>query len=186
MAARSRTAPAPLRQRIKELRWVKPSELAPDPRNWRRHPPQQAQQLRQMLESVGIVDAAIARETENGLILVDGHLRRDLIGEKIPVLVVDLDEDEAGQVLATLDPLAGMAEADTGALEKLIEQANAPVDWDALFALGAPVDYDSLMPPAVAGAGGHDDGLEMITIAVPKQHAREILRRFEAIVAEYA
>jgi len=133
MTARSRKAPAPMRQRIKELRWVKPADLAPDPRNWRRHPPQQAHQLRQMLESVGIVDAAIARETENGLVLVDGHLRREVIEAEIPVLVVDLDEQEAGQVLATLDPLAGMATTDSDALQELIAQANAPVDWTALF-----------------------------------------------------
>lgn len=128
-----------MRQRIKELRWVKPADLAPDPRNWRRHPPQQVQQLRQMLESVGIVDAAIARETDDGLMLIDGHLRRDVIEAEIPVLVVDLDEEEAGQVLATLDPLAGMATTDSGALQELIAQASAPVDWDALF---PDVDFD--------------------------------------------
>src|SRR5690606_22501832 len=37
----------------------------------------------------------------------------------VPVLVLDVDEQEAGKLLATLDPLAGMAEADLEALKLL-------------------------------------------------------------------
>ena len=76
-----------------------------------------------MLERIGYVDAVIARETPDGLMLIDGHLRADLVPDaEIPVLVVDLDEAEAGEVLATLDPLVAMAETDTEALHKLVEE----------------------------------------------------------------
>ena len=123
-----------MRSRITELRQVKASELLPDPRNWRGHPERQREALRAMMDEVGIVDAVIARETDDGLMLIDGHLRADLDADTVlPVLVVDLDEDEAGQVLATLDPLAAMAEANSEALRNLVETTAIPIDWDVLM-----------------------------------------------------
>ena len=88
-----------------------------------------------MLERIGYVDAVIARETPDGLMLIDGHLRTDLTTDaEIPVLVVDLDEAEAGEVLATLDPLAAMAETDTKALQSLVSGLASQAD-EALSAL---------------------------------------------------
>ena len=75
-----------------------------------------------MLDRVGYVDAVIARETPGGLMLIDGHLRTGLTPDaEIPVLIVDLDESEAEEVLATLDPLAAMAEPDTERLKALVD-----------------------------------------------------------------
>ena len=120
--------------RIKELRFVKASELAPDPRNPRRHPAAQRAALQSMLVDVGRVDAVIARETLAGLVLIDGHLRADLDPDQmLPVLVTDLDEAEAGKVLATLDPLAAMADVDDEALARLIAASSPPVDLKAMF-----------------------------------------------------
>lgn len=109
-----------MKQRIKEFRWVKAKELRPDPRNWRVHPPEQREALRRVMESVGIAGMILARETDDGLVLVDGHLRADL-EQELPVAITDLDEDESGVVLSTFDPLASMAKTNTGALEELIE-----------------------------------------------------------------
>lgn len=87
-----------------------------------------------MLNTVGVVDAAIARETEDGrLVLVDGHLRREEISGSVPVLIVDLTENEAGQVLATLDPIAGMAQTDVDALAQLVADVEPPINWDTIF-----------------------------------------------------
>ena len=111
-----------IRDRIKELRRVKASELLPNPKNWRVHPTAQQEGLRTMLAKVGYADAVIARETSNGLMLVDGHLRAETTPDsEVPVLVTDLTEDEADEILATLDPLASLAETDVGALKTLIE-----------------------------------------------------------------
>ena len=123
-----------MNNRIKELRYVKASELAPDPRNPRRHPAAQRAALQAMLVDVGIADAVIARETLTGLVLIDGHLRADLDPDQIlPVLVTDLDEAEAGKVLATLDPLAAMADVASGALARLIADSAPPIDLAAMF-----------------------------------------------------
>ncbi len=113
--------------RIKELRRVKAAELLANPRNWRRHPQAQRRALRALLEHIGMADALLAREVSGGLELIDGHLRADLDPEAIlPVLVLDVTEAQAATLLATLDPLAGMALADPERLAALLAEAVVP------------------------------------------------------------
>lgn len=108
------------RDRIVELRRIPARELIPNPRNWRRHPKRQQAALRGLLEEVGYADALLARQTPAGLMLIDGHLRAETTPDQaVPVLVLDVTEDEANKLLATLDPLAGMAETDKLALKDL-------------------------------------------------------------------
>jgi hypothetical protein len=74
-----------------------------------------------ILAEVGYVDALMVRDTPDGLQIIDGHLRAEVTPDtEVPVLVVDLSEEEARKVLATFDPLAAMAEADKDALGKLL------------------------------------------------------------------
>ena len=111
-----------IKDRIKELRRVPASELIPHPMNWRQHPQAQTDALTGMLAEIGFADAVIARETSEGLQLIDGHLRQDIMGDQeIPVLIVDLTEDEANKMLITLDPLAGLAETNDDMLRSLME-----------------------------------------------------------------
>jgi len=80
-----------------------------------------------VLEEVGLADACLARETDEGLVLIDGHLRRELVRDAlVPVLVLDVTEEEAETLLATLDPLAGMAVADGETLRALLGSAVVP------------------------------------------------------------
>jgi DNA modification methylase len=113
-----------LKDRIKEFRRVPAHELQPNPKNWRTHPTAQQDALRGVLAEVGIAGAVLARETaEGGLMLIDGHLRTDVMhDQEIPVLVLDVDEAEADKLLATIDPLAAMAEADAGKLDELLRE----------------------------------------------------------------
>ncbi len=55
-----------LRDRIKELRRVRASELQPHPLNWRMHPPEQREALEAVLREIGFASALIARELPNG------------------------------------------------------------------------------------------------------------------------
>jgi hypothetical protein len=113
-----------LKDRIKEFRRVPAHELQPNPKNWRTHPTAQQDALRGVLAEVGIAGAVLARETaEGGLMLIDGHLRTDVMhDQEIPVLVLDVDEAEADKLLATIDPLAAMAEADASKLDELLRE----------------------------------------------------------------
>jgi len=101
-----------IRDRIKELRRVRAGDLVPHPENWRVHPSSQAAALRGVLNHVGYASALIARELPDGTLqLIDGHLRAEIAPDAIvPVLIVDLDDQEARYVLVTHDPLAAMAE----------------------------------------------------------------------------
>lgn len=110
------------KNRVKELRMVKGSELHPHPRNWRKHPENQLKALRGLLGEVGFAGAELARELEDGTLqLIDGHARASMVGDQeIPVLVLDVDESEADKILATFDPIGAMAETNKENLDAIL------------------------------------------------------------------
>src|SRR5690606_13749084 len=114
--------PMKIRDRIVELRRVSPKELRPNPKNWRTHPKQQRDVLKGLLAEVGIADAVLAYDPGDGggLMIIDGHLRTEELAsmEEVPVLILDVNEQEADKLLATLDPVSALAGKDD---EKLIE-----------------------------------------------------------------
>jgi len=116
-----------IRDRIKELRRVAATELRPNPKNWRKHPGRQRDALRGLLQDVGIANALIARELHDGtLMLIDGHLRQETLrNELVPVLVLDVSEEEADKLLVTLDPLSALASADALQLDGLLQTVNS-------------------------------------------------------------
>lgn len=111
-----------IRDRIKELRRVPAAQLRPNPRNWRRHPPHQQEVLRGLLAEIGYADALLARELPDGTLeLVDGHLRAETTPDcQVPVLVLDITDQEAATLLAALDPLAALAQRDEQMLARLV------------------------------------------------------------------
>jgi ParB-like chromosome segregation protein Spo0J len=110
------------RDRVRELRRVPARQLRAHPKNWRTHPPRQREILRTVLAEVGYADALLARELPDGTLeLIDGHLRAEITPDTdVPVLVLDLSAEEAYMLVAVLDPLAAMAEADDERLASLI------------------------------------------------------------------
>jgi hypothetical protein len=110
-----------IRDRIKELRRVPACDLIPNPRNWRTHGKAQAEALQGLLAEVGFAGAVLARETPEGLMLIDGHLRSETAGAGIiPVLVLDVTESEADKILATYDPIGAMADSNAEKLDSLL------------------------------------------------------------------
>lgn len=124
-----------IRDRIKEFRRVKASELRPHPKNWRTHPAAQQDALRGVLAEIGYAGALLARELPDGsLELIDGHLRAETTPDmEVPVLVLDLDEQEAAKLLALHYPLAAMAEANDCVLAELL--AHVETESDAVRSL---------------------------------------------------
>lgn len=139
---------------ITELRRVCAKDLLPNPKNWRRRPEAQVAALRGLLAEVGYADALLVRELpDERLMIIDGHLRAETTPEStVPVLVLDVSEEEADKILLTLDPLAAMAESDaerikaplttvltdSGAVQELLRLVAGPKLWVILY----PEDVD--------------------------------------------
>lgn len=145
-----------IRNRIKELRHVKASELRPNPRNWRTHPTEQVDALKGILADVGYAGAALARELPDGTLeLIDGHARAEVSGEgTMPVLVLDVTEDESNKILATFDPLGAMAGTDAAKLDELL--ASVSIENDAVNAMLDELTSNAEQALPDAGGGGDD------------------------------
>src|SRR5262245_26607699 len=115
------------------LEWIDPAELDSHPANWRRHPPEQTTALADVICEVGWAGALLYNERTQRLI--DGHARKELFAgkDKVPVLIGSWDEDQEKKILATLDPLSALAEADAETLTALL--ADIQTDSEALQVL---------------------------------------------------
>lgn len=121
---------------------VPPDQLVANPLNWRTHPGRQRDALRGSLATVGWVQQVMVNKRTGHV--VDGHARVEEALSKgeptVPVLYVDLEPEEEAIVLATLDPIAAMAEADDTKLRELL--VDVTVDDAGLRAL-----LGDLIPP---------------------------------------
>lgn len=111
-----------------------PTDLiaAANPNNPRLHPDRQEQALGDVLDKVGFIDRVIVNKRTGRLI--DGHLRVKMALAKgetsVPVEYVDLSAEEEKLVLATFDPIAGLAEFDPEILKGLAESVKLDFDFD--------------------------------------------------------
>jgi DNA modification methylase len=141
-----------IRDRIRELRRVRARDLLANPKNWRVHPKAQSAALRGLLSEIGYADALLVRELPDGrLVLIDGHLRAETTPTAmVPVLILDISEEEADKLLLTLDPLAGMAESDSLRLQALLNSVRSDsTAVEQLFARIAERDALQLFRPPV-------------------------------------
>lgn len=140
------------RSRIVGSGEASPTEILSNPRNWREHPPEQEAALEGLLRQVGWVQQVIINRTTGHL--VDGHLRVALARRRseatIPVIYVELTEEEERLVLATIDPIGGLATTDQAMLNALLE--NLVAGDDGLQAL-----LDKLMVEPDAPVEGKTD-----------------------------
>lgn len=115
-----------IKNRVLGLRFVPANELIPNPKNPREHPAEQLGALSEALEEIGFAGVMMARRLEpaagssaaaelehsgaGGLMLLDGHGRQKLMGtELVPVVILDITEEEEAAFFLTFDPLSSMA-----------------------------------------------------------------------------
>lgn len=103
-----------------------PAQLLANPFNFRIHTKVQQAALTGSLDTIGWIQQIIVNK-RNGHV-IDGHLRVSLAlrkGEKkVPVLYVDLTDEEEALALMTLDPIAAMAGTDKDKLAEVMRQVN--------------------------------------------------------------
>ncbi len=118
-------------------------QLLAHPGNWRIHPKNQQDAMTGVLNQVGWVQRVIVNKRTNHI--VDGHLRVSLAisagAQDVPVIYVDLTEDEEALILATLDPISAMAATDADKLRELMELVST--DEPAIGAMLAALAEDT-------------------------------------------
>lgn len=108
-----------VRVRVKGLEYVEASRLKQNAYNHRLHGESQRRALRASAEEIGFVTPIIAcKDADGNYVILDGHLRaQEFQGDVLPVIVVELSEEEARKFLASHDYVAAMGKIDT---EKLL------------------------------------------------------------------
>ncbi len=135
-----------------------PDQLLAHPQNWRIHPKHQQDALSGVLREVGLVQSVIVNQRTGHL--VDGHLRVSLAlrdGQSaIPVVYVDLAEEEEALILATIDPLSAMAATDATKLDDLLREVRT--DDSAVQQMLADLAKQAGLYPGdnPTGAGGDE------------------------------
>jgi len=172
--------PAPRHQPVKES-WKNriigtgeetPENLLANPKNFRIHPKAQQDGLAAILDRVGWVQNVVVNQRTG--FLVDGHLRVTLAMRRneprIPVAYVDLSQEEEDIILATLDPLTGLATIDKGLLEELLKGLDPEeTELQALLAileadLGIGEEKDRDVETILAQAVQVEPGKELVVI----------------------
>jgi hypothetical protein len=152
-------APAPWQNRIVGDATVDPTTLVPNDLNWRVHGERQRAALAGVLADVGWVQRILVNQRTGRI--VDGHLRLTLALDRheatVPVLYVDLSDAEERLILATLDPLAAMAETDRGALTTLLHQVQSN-DVAVQAMLSALAQDTGVVPPEFEPVGVEEQG----------------------------
>jgi hypothetical protein len=112
---------SPIRNRIKCHRRVRAGDLIPHEWNYRLHPEGQKDALCALYEEVGFARSLLAFELPDGkLKLIDGHLRREIDPDmEVEVEVLDVNEQEARELLLSIDPLVGLAQMQEQLYERL-------------------------------------------------------------------
>ena len=129
-----------------------PEQLLANPRNWRIHPREQQKALEGVLKQVGWVQNVIVNQRTG--YVVDGHARVAMAitrGERVPVVYVDLSEEEEALILATLDPLSAMAGTDKDLLAGLVAELPAVTDADLQALLDVMSAKAGVVKPGLTG-----------------------------------
>jgi len=103
------------------LEWMSPRTIATTDLNWKKHPSFQHEAWLSFLAEVGWVGALLYNRITGHLL--DGHMRlKDALEQnfdRLPVLVVSLDEPTEMKVLALLDRIGSLYETKKAMAEKL-------------------------------------------------------------------
>lgn len=114
-----------IRNRIVGFKMKSADDLVFNPKNYRKHPKRQQEALSASLRELGWI-GVVVENVRTGR-LIDGHERvwqARKSGSEVPVLQVDLSEDEEKLALAIFDPISAMAETDVAILDELLKEVN--------------------------------------------------------------
>lgn len=116
------------KNRVVEYTTCDPEELMANPRNARFHPGRQREVMRAVLGEIGWVAPVIENITTG--CIIDGHMRcEEALSAgvpRIPVLRVELSEDEEAEALITFDGIGQLTRWEQDRLDDLIATIDTP------------------------------------------------------------
>lgn len=152
MPRKKRPTPDAWRSRIVGEADVSPEELLANPFNFRVHSTEQGRALDGALDEIGWIQRVVVNRNTGHV--VDGHLRVSRAMRRnetaVPVLYVDLTENEERIALATMDPIAAMAGTDADLLADLLAQVEATNE--------PLLEFLQELTPQTSGSEGGDGG----------------------------
>jgi hypothetical protein len=167
-----------IRNRIVEHVVVRAGDLVPHPLNWRRHPRKQRAALLASYAEVGFARSLLGYRLPDGRIqLIDGHLRRDIDPNlQVTVEILDVTEEEARQLLLSIDPLAALADTDAAMIQQLnaITESDSEVLNELWRSLAPPAEET----PVPAAEPTPEQWLILVECADEAQQV-ELLRQFQ-------
>jgi hypothetical protein len=159
------------------------SEFNFNPLNYRRHPEDQRAAVRKMLGMVGWVTEVIEnRRTGN---LIDGQARieealRQDPAQLIPFTEVDLTLEEEKAVLASLDPMTGMAEHDAETLQQLLDETIAALpDLQELLTSLHTIDVEEEADEPKSRTAVFTEHIRLVIECKSRRQQTKLLKRFE-------
>jgi hypothetical protein len=159
-----------------------------NPLNYRRHGAAQRDALRTMLGDVGWVQGVIENKRTGNLI--DGHARieealRDDPKQPVPYLVVDLSEAEEKAVLATLDPIGAMAEADPAAVDALFKETIAAMPGLEELLTGLHYDLEDETETPKTKTVEFKESFKIVIECTSARHQKKVIKQLDSAGIEY-
>lgn len=175
---------SPWRNRITSHGTEAPEQLLANPRNFRIHPKNQQDALSGVLNEIGWIQSVIVNQRTG--FVIDGHLRVALAIShnelEIPVVYVDLSDEEEALALASIDPISAMADTDKALLDDLLRDVSS-ADAGVMAMLSDLAEKNGLVKDATDVTGTVDDITEKWSVLIEcddEQQQRDLLERFDA------
>jgi len=152
-----------------------------NPLNYRLHPEEQRDAVRKMLGTVGWVTEVIHNVRTGHLIdgqaRIEEALKQDP-SQLIPYTDVDLSLEEEKAVLATLDPMTGLAETDSKTLQLLLDETMlAMPDLEELL---RTLHNEEPPEPPKARTVEFTEHIRIVIECTSKRQQTKLMKRFEA------
>ena len=186
-----------------EIEYIEARWLKQNPRNWRRHPERQKSVVRAALREIGTVDPLKVVPDPEGsgkYLIMDGNLRANLFAELsddtlVPVLILDLDEEEMDKALLTYDSSTMLYEADPDMLPALLKSVALGPEYQSLISelnnevslmsqLSNPDDDDGDSPTPGDPGGPVDVYLQTMPITLPAEHVAKARGLISQVLTE--
>lgn len=126
-----------IRSRIVGHKKVKAKDLIANELNFRTHSEKQKDVLRDIYDQIGYARSLLVYEVEvdgeRRYKLIDGHCRQSLDPEMtVTVEILNVNEDEAHTLLASMDPSSALAETDAKILRRLLRKVGKTTSGERL------------------------------------------------------